>query len=64
VRPKNVGELQAQQADFVGQRLGSCRSSLHRPGDASWSGWRVRCCWALAGLVCVALAMRAGAAGE
>jgi hypothetical protein len=33
VRPKNVGEFQSQQADFIGQRLGFCW-----PGDASQSG--------------------------
>jgi hypothetical protein len=64
VRKINVCELRPQQADFVGQRLGSCRSYLRWPGDASRSGWRVRCGWDLAGLFWVGLVMRAGAAGE
>jgi hypothetical protein len=64
VRQINVGELRPQQADFVGQRLRPCRSYLRWPGDASRSGWRVRCSWDLADLLCVGLTMRAGAAGE
>jgi hypothetical protein len=31
----NFGELWPQQADFVGQRLVSCRSHQRFPGDAS-----------------------------